>query len=1492
MSDFEELQKEGKRLAAEGKLYESLHRFELARKIKETPKVLSRIQRLKDAIAEKTTQKSKFTKEEMTGKSIESSAPTKNSEETSGILSQIQNIEVKNEKKPINPEQLCPEKLKKFNELKNSAIELSYVGKIAEAIHNFSEAQKLCDCPKVKKYIKELEGLVSKYPKKLEKFQNLTDSGRKLASAGKQTESLKKLKNAYAVCPSPKVSKMIKLLEAQNPPPKFPSLSSSSPEDHQTSASAERDCDVFTRIDPPKTVSSSVTNGKKKCQSFVNGQTKERDFAPSVSISQSVSSDTSKERNFTFSNAKSSSSGSETCRPTQNNPTDLSPNTLSRYKSFYKQARDDAAEGKLQEALDALLKAKAICPAEKILKRIEELKDHIKRLSVESSTDMIEVCEGFSIFHEIYEKLYPYQKVGVAWMWGLFKRRKGGVLGDDMGLGKTFQVIAFLSGLIDADLAKHILIVMPVSLLPNWGKEFKKWCPGISVSMFHGGTKKERERNLMKVQRRGHVLLTSYGMLLNALESLTNFNDDPFVWDYLILDEGHKIKNPTKTTKAVHAIPSKNRLVLTGTPIQNNLLELWALYDFAHQGTLLGSLKTFKMQYENTITRAREKDSTVGEKRLGNEMAESLKKLIKPYFLRRTKAEVWGKNSETSDDVNDLEKGLQQLSIAEKHLNTRKNDLILWTFLSDAQCEIYRNFLHSDAVKTILVSKRSPLVELTALKKICDHPRLLSQRACTQLGLNGEINEEDLHRQLNNEASYSSSIENVTDETLMAESGKMKFLIQLLENLKNEGHRTLVFSLSRKILDMIHRILINKNWKVMRIDGTISKIEERERRIQLFQTNTSYSVFLLTTQVGGVGITLTAADRVVIYDPSWNPATDAQAVDRVYRIGQQKNVVVYRLITCGTVEEKIYRRQIFKDSITKQATGSSDPYRYFSKQELRELFTFDSPRHSATQVQLSRLHSHQRSSDVSLDAHIAFLHSLDIFGVSDHDLMFSREIEDETEDNDEEAVSHDFIKKQVAVAQELIQTEGSVIAEGIRLAGAYSRPYTERIPSFKKNYEKDAYKPPSLPEYINLADKDKTDDVFHTYSKAENSQENADKLTSITNYFPLTMDTKPKTLMNQKLSLHGPLMLGQSSDISKVTSEDNSKKNDFSGRMMEGRSLASPKSKSRPRSSVDTKISSCDNKMKNNSAPHNDDTIEIIPDIHCTYQMPETGVTISPKLDESMHQSVSSDKSDPSQNESVLDKSKNSDGFVDEEDVLRDVSSPLDKQHNIHSFEEKNGSFHETKQSDSAIGSFSPGDVTVPSDHRLVHSTPNYDITALSSDDLAGEDLKRESVDASISSYMADLSFDDKPAIKMAKRISCAKPREFIVSESESSCPSSEEDDDFIVSDSEDEQHSKYVADSANSSICFVPSSIPGSPAERERTFRGIGGPPAVLRITPLQVRKSLCPPPDRAFAEALANSPLLTRRDTSSHSGEDSPVVKTFGRKARRNVIESDDED
>ncbi|CAL1297537.1 unnamed protein product [Larinioides sclopetarius] len=1627
---FEELQKEGKRLAAEGRLHESLQKFELARKIKETSKILSRIQKLKDVIAQ--IEKEEPSRENERSFSQKSSETIDSSEKLSSVLNQIQNIEVKHEKKSAEQ---SPGVTKRFNELKTRAIELSYEGKFDESLRCFYEARKLVDCPNVKKYIQELESLVSKCPKKLEEFQNLTDTGKKLASAGKHAESLEKLKNAFAVCPSPAVSRMIKKIEAEN------------------------------------TLSvSPVFSGPKSAEHLTNKKSEDIEF---TARSAMCDSSKSKENHFTSFKTKSAgSTGSDFSLPSGSqsetnsaNPSDLCPEERERFKQLYSEAKELARIGQLQDALDRLEKAKGMCPAERIIKRIKDLKEHMKEQETAGS-DMIEVADGFSVYHEIYDKLYPYQREGVAWMWKLFNMKKGGVLGDDMGLGKTFQVIAFLSGLIDADLIKHAMIIMPVSLLPNWEKEFRKWSPGISVSLFHGSSKKERERNLLRIQRRGHVLLTSYGMVLNALNLLTEFEGRTFVWDYVILDEGHKIKNPTKTTKAVHAIPSKNRLVLTGTPIQNNLLELWALYDFVHQGTLLGSLKTFKMQYENTISRAREKDSTAGEKRLGTEMAENLKMLIKPYFLRRTKAEIWKKKPVSSEGVGDLEKEMEQLRISENKLNTRKNDLIVWTFMSEAQCEIYRSFLHSEAVKTILVSKRSPLVELTTLKKICDHPRLLSQRACLQLGLNGDMNAEDLERELNDESSYSSSIENVTDEVLMAESGKMKFLITLLENLKSEGHRTLVFSLSRKILDMINRILINRRWKVLRIDGTISKIEERERRIQLFQNDSSYSVFLLTTQVGGVGITLTAADRVIIYDPSWNPATDAQAVDRVYRIGQQNNVIVYRLITCGTVEEKIYRRQIFKDSITKQATGSSDPYRYFSKQELRELFTFENPHHSATQVQLSELHSHQRISDTQLDAHIAFLYSLDIFGVSDHDLMFSREIEDSTEDNEEAAVSHDYIKKQVAAAQVLIQTEASVVAEGIRLAGTFSRPFSEHVPASKKNSETAAQMSKTSPT-VKTAPKFKP--LFSSHLSGSDLRKNGSmhspEFHKIDNYnleIEDSFDDKKRNRRTSQISPNTRRISGRSDDgfVQKDVKNLSDNVFDASTPPLSERchsvsrntySTGSGKGKNRrSRHSESPKVSAhCDNvsksspagrdRDKNTSLLQKDSAIEadVISNTGSpsfdnrtasrfsnisTYATPigsdrkknmalpysepqkvsahETGVFSSTNTpppcenrttdrrsivskyatpretnvslqcsdshkdsthvtevgdydvgihedipvielnsdDENDNHNVEMDKSSTEGNESV--------------EILEETISEKPKtciQSECHSTCETPARVSPEMDEDSSAGlpelniSLIPAQKSESGNKMPESSTPGGTTSSISSNQPAFNDSDQKnaevsfvhgldsegsspapksespevpsgeidaetptpsrnnysladlvSASSSVSpngsalSFMADLSFDEKPQVTH-KRKSCALPAPFVASDSDFSCPNSpskEGDDEVLAStDSEDD-----VGDEEDS-VSMVPSSIPNSPAPRDQTFRSRAESPAARRITPLKVRKSLCPPPDRAFAQALASSPVIRPPCYSSESEVDSPM-KVHRPMGRRNVIDSSEED
>lgn len=695
------------------------------------------------------------------------------------------------------------------------------------------------------------------------------------------------------------------------------------------------------------------------------------------------------------------------------------------------------------------------------IKKIEELIS--QNDSEEDDDEFVDVNgSGLMLFKDLHQKLYDYQRQGVAFLYSLYRDGlKGGILADDMGLGKTIQVISFLSGMYDSELVKHTLLIMPTSLITNWTKEFAKWTPGMRVKEFHGTSKGERTRNLEKVQRRGGVAITTYTMLMNNWQQLSSYNGQEFIWDYVILDEAHKIKTTTtKTAKSAYAIPSKHRLLLTGTPVQNNLKEMWSLFDFACQGTLLGTAKTFKMEYENPITRAREKDATPGEKVLGSRMSENLMAIIKPHFLRRTKADV---QKNKVDGVHLCEEGSSenahadgaepsQTSGAAMPTLTRKNDLIVWTYLSSIQEDIYRQFISLDHIKELLLTSRSPLAELTILKKLCDHPRLLSAAAIAKLGVDEHAEEAQGDEDAETDAA-THGIANVSDETLISESGKLVFLFALLERLREEGHRTLVFAHYRKVLDILERILGSRGFKVMRLDGTIKQIAERERRISLFQMDQSYSVFLLTTQVGGVGITLTAANRVVIYDPSWNPATDAQAVDRAYRIGQTENVVIYRLITCGTVEEKIYRRQVFKDSLIRQNTGDKkNPFRYFSKQELKELFTLEETRSSSTQLQLQALHSRHRRTDPQLDEHIAHLHAMEMFGISDHDLMFSLDINhDETPEDQEE---HHYIEGRVQKARELMKAESELQMQLAENMASSTEPAWLRQPTENKTRER------------------------------------------------------------------------------------------------------------------------------------------------------------------------------------------------------------------------------------------------------------------------------------------------------------------------------------------------------------------------------------------------------------------------------------------------------
>ncbi|XP_050166743.1 DNA excision repair protein ERCC-6-like [Myiozetetes cayanensis] len=710
-----------------------------------------------------------------------------------------------------------------------------------------------------------------------------------------------------------------------------------------------------------------------------------------------------------------------------------------RYRGFVASAKAAAGDGDLEEALRLFRLAAAIRPSEKLRGRMQRVEEALaaaaEQEEEEENEGFVDVCgSGLLIYGEMHKKLFQHQREGVAFLYRLHREgRPGGILADDMGLGKTIQVIAFLSGMFDAELIQHVLLIMPTTLVSSWLAEFARWTPGLRVKEFHGTSKAERTRNLERIQRRNGIVITSYNMLINNWKQLSSCHEEEFVWDYIILDEAHKIKcSSNKTTKCAYAIPAQHRVLLTGTPVQNNLREMWSLFDFACQGSLLGTAKTFKMEYENPITRGREKDATPGEKALGLKISENLMAIIKPYFLRRTKEDIKNYSADKADAPLPEDPSENRAPVMPSL--TRKNDFVVWVYLAPVQEEIYRNFLCLDHVKEVLMTARSPLAELTVLKKLCDHPRLLSERACIQLGLEEQENFVQDPRSEADMLSGANKIDHLSDETMIQESGKMQFLVGLLERLREEGHRTLVFSQSRKMLDIIELVLSRRQFRILRIDGTVTHLTEREKRINAFQSNTNYSVFLLTTQVGGVGITLTAASRVVIFDPSWNPATDAQAVDRAYRIGQKENVVIYRLITCGTVEEKIYRRQVFKDSLIRQTTGDKkNPFRYFTKQELRELFTLEDTRTSVTQVQLQSLHATQRKSDTQLDEHIAYLHSLAMFGISDHDLIYTKDIAHEEQVESEEA--HEYIQRRVQKAHELVQLESQLRdqrMEGIR----------------------------------------------------------------------------------------------------------------------------------------------------------------------------------------------------------------------------------------------------------------------------------------------------------------------------------------------------------------------------------------------------------------------------------------------------------------------------
>eukprot|EP00753_Platysulcus_tardus_P011292 PLAT3281.24.p1 GENE.PLAT3281.24~~PLAT3281.24.p1 ORF type:complete len:1228 (+),score=372.28 PLAT3281.24:378-3686(+) len=498
---------------------------------------------------------------------------------------------------------------------------------------------------------------------------------------------------------------------------------------------------------------------------------------------------------------------------------------------------------------------------------------------------------GFRLPLRIHSRLFDYQRRGVRWMWELHCQNVGGILGDEMGLGKTVQVAAFFGGLHASRLlVKPVLLLCPATVMGHWVREFHIWHPPLRVVLLHeSGTARSLSAAsngdvVRDIVRRGGVLITTYQTMRNYSDLLLQPQ-----WGYVVLDEGHHVRNPdAAVTIACKHLQTTHRLILSGAPIQNNLTELWSLFDFVFPGRL-GTLPVFDAQFAVPIRVGGFTNASPMQVQAAYKCCLALRELIAPYLLRRLKKDV------------------------ATHL-PEKTEQVLFCRLTAEQRSAYEAYLHSDEVEDVLDGHSRCFRALSVMRKLCNHPDLWL---------------------------YPAGSPRPDDYGHWSRSGKMVVVRRILPIWKSQGHRVLLFCQTRQVLDILEMMVQDMQLSYLRMDGNTS-IRSRTRLIDAFNSDDGVFIFLLTTRVGGLGTNLTGANRVLLFDPDWNPSTDLQARERSWRVGQTKRVTVYRLIMSGSIEEKMYHRQVFKQFLTNKVLKDPKQKRFFKSSSLRDLFTLGS----------------------------------------------------------------------------------------------------------------------------------------------------------------------------------------------------------------------------------------------------------------------------------------------------------------------------------------------------------------------------------------------------------------------------------------------------------------------------------------------------------------------------------------------------------------------
>ncbi len=554
-------------------------------------------------------------------------------------------------------------------------------------------------------------------------------------------------------------------------------------------------------------------------------------------------------------------------------------------------------------------------------------------------------------------KMRDYQLEGLTWLTCLYQIGLNGILADEMGLGKTVQLISFLAFLRENGTNGPFLILGPLSTVNNWVREFGFWTPRIPVVMYHGSpqVRGEIRRKQLKGDSKGvrfPVVCTSYEICMRDKKFLANYP-----WKFIVVDEGHRLKNfNCKLVRELKQYQSESRLILTGTPLQNNLSELWSLLNFLLPEAF-SDLEHFESMFDFSDVQDKDGHKQVMSTERQKRAIASLHAILKPFLLRRVK--------------NDVETNLP-----------KKREYILYAPLTPLQKDLYRkikdsdirNYLEEKAVERIGAkledsrvsevkgkkrkagsgistpnksakssrgstpagsirsgrsSRRQNYAEVSDLEyfqqleqsseseEVDEEEQKEQDRASTLAQARKEVSQKKLQNpvmQLRlacnspHHFSWPWAPDADPDESLVTESGKMVMLDRLVPYLFSNGHKVLIFSQFSKQLDILEDwATVLRGWPVCRIDGAV-KQEDRSDQIDAFNTQKDHQLFLLSTRAGGLGINLTSADTVILFDSDWNPQQDLQAQDRAHRIGQTRPVIVYRLATKGTIEQMLLEK--------------------------------------------------------------------------------------------------------------------------------------------------------------------------------------------------------------------------------------------------------------------------------------------------------------------------------------------------------------------------------------------------------------------------------------------------------------------------------------------------------------------------------------------------------------------------------------------------------